>query len=195
MILTRSEFWDRLAVRSADLFAPALAVSSRTAGGQVIRARSFGDDLWTATVTLAPGSHRDIRVRRGLLMLAQQPGVRIVADDPSYAGQSRSGGTLQAVAPDNRTLTLAGMADATLNQGDYIEVSRHFHTVTKSNAPNGSGQMVVEVMPHVRPTIPIGGAVGLSDPGFLAVIDGIRPAMFEAVVAGEVSFTITQVYP
>lgn len=195
MILPRAEFWDRLAVRSADLFAPALTVSSRTAGGQITRARSFGDDLWTATVTLAPGTHQSIRVRRGLLMLAQQPGVRIVADDPSYTGQSRSGVTLQAVAPDNRTLTLAGMEGAALNEGDYIEINRHFHTITKAGAPNGSGQMEIEVMPHARPTIPVGGTVGLFDPGFLAVIDGIRPAMFEAVVAGEASFTITQVYP
>lgn len=195
MILSRAEFWDRLAVRSADLFAPTLAVSSRTAGGQIIRARSFGDDLWTATVTLAPGTHANIRERRALLMLAQQPGVRIVADDPSYVGQSRPGVTLQAVAPDNRTFTLAGMEDATLNGGDYIEINRHFHTITKANAPNAGGQMVVEVMPHARVTIPVGGTVGLFDPGFLAVIDGIKPAMFEAVVAGEASFTITQVYP
>lgn len=194
MILNRSACWDLLKIRSVDLFAPALTVSSRTGGGQVIRARSFGDDLWTATVTLAPGYHADIRRRRALLMRAQQPGVRIVANDPAYRGESRSGATLKSVASDNRTLVIAGMTGATLAAGDYIEVNRHFHTIYSAGVVQSNGDLTVEVMPHVRPSIPINGSVSFRDPGFLAVVDQIRPALFEAVIAGEASFTITQVY-
>lgn len=192
MILTRPNFWELLNIRSADLFAPVLAVSSRTGGGEIIRARSFGEDLWTGTITLAPGTHEDIRRRRALLMLAQQPGVRIVADDRSYTGEMRTGVTLKSVASDNRTIVLAGMAGATLKAGDYIDQQRHFHTITAVGGTTGGGDMTVEIMPHARFSISIDGPVEIRNPGFLAVIDRIRPAMFEAVVAGEASFTITQ---
>jgi len=135
-----------------------------------------------------------IRARRALLMLAQQPGVMVVAGDATYRGPNRSTATLAAVAGDNRTLTIAGMDDAGLLMGNYIEVQRHFHTVTADAVPDIAGRITVEVMPHVEPSIPIGGKVELTRPGFLAVVDNIRPAVFENVLAGEASFSITQVY-
>jgi hypothetical protein len=195
MILSRSAFWFQMKVLTLDLFPPALVTSTRTGRGQITRARSFGDDLWTGTVTLAKGDHDDMRARRALLALVQQPGVQVVINEPTYEGPDITGVTLQAVSADNRGLTLSGPAAARLKVGDCLEVTqgaaRHFHTVTR--IPPTAG--MVEVMPHARIDIPIGAAVVLRDPAFLAVVDAIRPAMFEPIVTGEASFTVTQVFP
>lgn len=130
-----------------------------------------------------------IRPRRALLVCAQQPGVRIVADDPAYHGESRSGATLRSAAADNRTLVVAGMAGATLAAGDYIEVNRDFHAVTAGGSIAGNGDMTVDVAPHARPSIPISDAVQLIEPVFMAVVDQIRPALFETAITGETTFT------
>lgn len=196
MILSRPAFWAQMRVKSLDLFPPALAAASRTGRGQIIRSRSHGADLWTGTATLAPHYHDDVRARRALLILAQQPDTQVVINDPAYAGPDHASVILQAIANDNRTITLSGVTQGiALQVGDCLSINRAYHTVTSAGTADGSGRMSVAVMPHVVFGTEPGTAVNIRNPEMLAVIDNIRPAMFEAVIAGEASFTVTQVIP
>lgn len=196
MILSRSEFWSLMRVKSLDLFPPALTVGSRTGRGQIIRARSHGADLWTGTATLAPHQHADVRMRRALMALAQQADTQVLIDDPAYTGHDRTGVTLYAISSDNRTLTLAGLAQGfSMRIGDDLSIGQAMYTVTSAAAAASNGRATVAVMPHLLFGTEVGAAVNIRDPEMLAVIDNIRPATFEAVIAGEASFTVTQVIP
>ncbi|MCJ8138437.1 hypothetical protein [Falsirhodobacter halotolerans] len=196
MILTRDQFWDRLRVRSLDLFPPALKVTSRTAGGQVISARRFGEDLWRASVMLAPHHYGSGRERRTLLALAQQPGMQVLINDPTYVGPNRTGVTLQAVASDNRTLTVAGLAQGSaLRPGDYLSINQALYSVVTAGPANAQGRATIAIIPHLRFGTPAGATVELRQPEMLAVVENIQPATFEAAIAGAASFTIQQVHP
>ena len=199
MILTLAEFWDPLCVFKHDLFPPALAVSSQTGGGQVIRARSFGDDLWRGRFWLEP-SKRDfrnsaarMRDRHARLMLAQQPGVRFEVRYPSYRGYQQTAGLFSRHA-NNRQVVLDGLPQGfRLAVGDMLSIGYHLHTVTGATAATSLGRSTVQIMPHLHHTVTAGSAVELRAPKFLAVIGEISPARFESVIAGEASFTIMQV--
>lgn len=193
-ILTLAQFWEQLGVARMDLFPPTLATSSRTGAGSVIRVRSFGEDLWRASVTLQRCNHEKARMRRALLALGQQPGYQFLVNETGYPGINRAGATLLSVGSDNRSMVIGNMGGFHFRVGSLLEVSRHFHTVTSAGATGTNGQASIQVMPHIRPGIPINGAVELRKPVFIAQLEDISPAMFEPVVAGEASFTITQAH-
>ncbi|MDO5621911.1 MAG: hypothetical protein Q4G24_10620 [Paracoccus sp. (in: a-proteobacteria)] len=194
MILTLEEFWGRICVRRMDLFAPVSAVSSQTAGGQVIRARSFGADLWKADVQLYGNRAAQARAVRALLMLAQQPGTVIEVSDRNYRGYDRVV-TVASKASDNRRVVLAGLDRGfVFAPGDMVSIGHSLHAVTAADPANAAGQCTVWLMPHLPPSVVVGAVVEVRRPKMLAVVDQIKPAQFTRVLAGESSFAITQVH-
>lgn len=190
-----ADFWDTLLIESMDLFAPVLAVSSRTAGGQVIRARSFGSDLWQANVSLASEYHGAQRQNRALLMLMQQPGFTFRVDDPTFRGPARPNVRLTAIQTDNRTITLSGLAaNYAFPPGSLLSIGLGLYSVVGGGPANASGNAQINVVPHIRAGTALNSLVEVQRPSFKAVMDQIAPARFQSVVAGEAGFRLTQVF-
>lgn len=193
--LTLAQFLDRLRVTAFHLDAPDEVTIARTARGEVITGRR-GARLWAGQFTLAPGYHQTGREVRALLGQASSVGATVLLTDPAYRGVAAAGVTVQAVASNNRTVTLEGLPPGyRLAAGDYLSwvySGRYaFHQTTAAAVANSQGRLTVELTPHIRPGA-VGAVVELERPVFRAILTGRTTGRYVPVIAEAATFDFIQ---
>jgi hypothetical protein len=198
--LTLAQFRDKLRVTSMILHCPAVVEESVTGAGEVLRA-SLGASLWQGDIALAPALHADLREAQALLDVLLRPGASFMLQPPNYSKDSAgTGATLDAVASNNRDVTLTGIAPGyQVEAGDYVSWAYGnnperfaFHQVVQGGAANASGDVTVEVNPIVRPGWTSGAMVRLIAPRFKAVLRSRNPGQMVPLITSGVGFSFIQ---
>lgn len=187
-----ANFVERLKVTGLSFHAPVPLQESRTAGGEILRAR-MGASLHQGNVTLHFERHRAARQTRVMLDLLMEPGASFLLSPSDYDGpQEDPGGailgaatvTLNSVAANNRDVTFGGFPSGYhLRRGDAFSFGygsnpfrRAFHWIVTYNAfADSGGVLSAEVYPPIRPGWSTGATVELIKPVIKAVIRSREP--------------------
>lgn len=185
---------------------------SRARGGGQIRG-SVADPIWRATVTLADCGPREAAERDALLDVLRGPGaefhlchplIEAPARDPDGAVLGAAAVTIGAIDADGKRLTLSGLpANYILTRGDLLSYAhgadrRALHRVVTAQAhADASGNLQIEVRPHVPATAVAGAAVQLVRPFCIAQIEAGSAKRDTDVLrkSGGAQFTALQVRP
>lgn len=188
-ILTLAEWWDNLPIRQVTWSLPAVGDVVETRGGavQVIETTSR---QWEIAIALAPEALDRGREIEALIDMAARPGTvvevttlpwRGPAGDPDGAAISGATVTVDSVATDGRSITLAGLpANYTLASGDHLSIETtganggrivRLYRLHGGGVADGTGLLgPVPVSPRIDPVVQAGQAVRLYNPIALAVL-------------------------
>ncbi|MFE3839626.1 hypothetical protein [Pseudogemmobacter sonorensis] len=210
--LPLAEFFSGLKISKVSFHLPGARQHSRTAGGEVLSA-VIGASLWRGTVTLAAGYHRSISAVQAVLEDLDRAGdpfmvhampIWAPAYDPTGAIIAGASPVLQAVAGNNRQISLSGLpAGYTLARGEMLAFAygsnptRYaLHRVRSLTVvASGAGTTpLFDVVPHIRPGWVTGATVTLIRPSCKAVIlpDTIRWPSSDPAVSEGIAFDFIQ---
>jgi hypothetical protein len=159
---------------------------SETGGGEVMTA-DIGERLWRMTVTLRPGHYAEIEPIRAKLRMLRQAGRSLLVhsmpltapiNDPDGVTLGASAVTLEAVASNNRELTLTGLPSGyQLKCGDFLSftygsapVRYAFHQIISATPATVEGLATVEVISWIQPGFTLDAPVKLIKATFKAII-------------------------
>ena len=206
--LNLSEFSDRLRLTRLVYHCPVPLSTSRTAGGDILRAR-IGTSLWQGEATLTFARQVDTRGLRGLLDALLDPAASFFlsphdyygpAGDPGGAGLSGQTPALDHVFADGRVQFSGLPAGYALSPDDLVSwdygqnpVRTAFHRVVGDAATaGGAGNAIVRLWPLVRPGWVQGAAAELVKPRLKAVLTERDPGESVRVFHSGMSFSFTQ---
>lgn len=207
-IVANSAFWEGLRVRRSRFVLPPSQQITRSAGGDVARAK-LGARLWTATVTLAPMLPEDADGARAMIRYLQQVGTACLIRPRPRLGPIADprGSILDGAAVQIHTLIgmrelrLSGLPTGyTLTAGDYLSFTylssptRYaFHQIVVGGIADGFGVTdALEVVPPIRPGAVVGRAVRLVRPWMKAIITDADTGDDDLVVSEGITLTMQQ---
>lgn len=207
--LNLAQFSDQLRVVGLSMRCPTPQSSSRTASGEVLRAR-LGASLWQGECILAFEQLANTRGMRGLIDLLMDENASFMFSPHDYNGPRADPGAvllgsrtvaLQAVASNNRDVTLAGFTPGYVLSGDdllswsYGANPTRFachRVITPAIEAGADGRVTVEVWPRVRPGWAVGAGVSLKAPRFKAVMESSEAGTSARVFLNGMSFNYIQ---
>ena len=210
--LALDRFWDLIEISTGRFSLGESRQVNVNGGGHILDA-SLGSRLWGGEVTLTPIKHQDLVSIEARIELLLEPGASFLAydkrvtwplNDPTGVLLGAATPTLSVVDANNVEITIAGLpVGYTLTRGDMIgfsyltsPVRRALHRVVSVPASaDGSGNLVVQVVPAIRPGYTLGAAITLNKPLCKTkVIPGsYKPSTGSpGKVSGGVSFQFTQ---
>lgn len=202
-------FWDRLLIRSCTFDDPAPVAFTRTAMGQAWTT-DIGDQLWTATITLAVMTARERADAEVLLSLLRVGGRTFLAYDkrrpaPLSDPMGRViGNTLPLIdaLPSPRELRLSGLpARYVLTRGDYLAFDRpgggrSLHQVVDPTVVASAAGLspTFEVNPPIPPDAVTGAPVSLVKPAMKAMLvpDSVTKSETRHTISDGAQFTLIQ---
>jgi hypothetical protein len=182
-----ADFWDQLPISACSLDCAPQLETSGTGGGQILT-RERAPALWQGTVELGrlmPAEAADVLP---LIDLVRQSGASfLVCDltrpfpalDPNGSVLRAAAVTVAAIAPDRRSLRLAGLPPAyPLSRGDLLGTSwgaapvRYgMHRLAEDGGADATGTTGwIAVVPALAAGVAIGAAVTIERPAFKALV-------------------------
>lgn len=193
------DFFDKVPIKT---FKPDLTEAmeySRSKGGEIFTA-DMGPRLWQMDIVVGARHYADMERVRARLNLLRSPGRSLLVHampimapqyDPTGAILGASAITLDAVAGNNREITLGGFpAGYVLQWGDCLSftygsnpIRYAMHQVADQKTADGAGVMAnLEVTDFIRPGYALGAAVRLIKPIYKAIV---VPGSSEAGTSGD----------
>lgn len=205
-----SEFWSLLPIRQLRFTLPGASTHARTRGGEILPA-DIGTRLWTAQVELGDLTRGEWgRVRPLIELLAGAGTSCLITDssrpfpdaDPGGAGLAGRSPTVSS-APNARQLTITGLAPGYVLRADDLLSYRYgsnpvrhaLHAVVAGGAASGSGNLTVQIIPHIETAIAPGTAIAFARPACKAVLvpESYEPGWTRAGgIQTGVTFTLQQ---
>lgn len=209
MVLPLSEIFDQLPIASVEWTIQRNDAVDITGAGEMFQ-MALADELWTAPVTLGPGTHNELKQAAALIRSlrgAQQP--FLMCDPTSLWPQSDPRGLIlgsayvqvRAIGSSRGVIHMAGFpVGYVLRPGDKLQltyggpVKYAFHEISRIAGTDGAGNMDAAVFPWLPLDLPIGAAVTLIRPACPVVIakDSHRPGTSRRTMTENASFTVIQ---
>lgn len=207
--LNLAQFSDRLRVIGLTMRCPRPTSSSRTRGGEVMRA-GMGAALWQGECTLGFEQLANTRGMRGLIDMLMDENASFIFSPVDYFGPASdrmgtalTGASVQlvSVASNNRDMTIEGLpAGFVVSFDDLLSftygaapIRYGMHrVVTPSAVANAQGRATFEVWPRVRPGWQAGAAIQLKKPRFKAVMNESEGGAAAGLRLTGMSFTYVQ---
>lgn len=185
--LALAEFWDQLPISAVSLDCAPQLETSGTGGGQILT-RERAPALWQGTVELGRLTPAEAADVLPLIDIARQAGASFLVCDPTrpWPALDPDGSVLRAaavtvaeIAPDRRSLRLAGLPPAyPLTRGDLVgviwgaaPVRYGLHRVAVEGAADTGGTSGwIAVVPALASGVTVGAAVSLDRPAFKALV-------------------------
>lgn len=180
--------------------------------GQIIAAE-IAPPLRTLTVSLRPMSYDDdAKVSALIESLDGSIGTFYMCQAPRLYPQADPKGsiigainpTIGAINADNKRIVVYGLpVGYVLTQGDFISFNfgaggayRAFHRILQTGAANSSGQLEIELRPHLNVGVTVGTIVTIKKPSFKAIIipNSLNEGTIAATKVTGKSFQIIQRY-
>lgn len=185
--LALADFWDQLPIGAVALDCAPQLETSGTGGGQILT-RELAPPLWRGAVSLGRLTPAEAADVLPLIDLVRQSGASFLACDltrpwpvldPDGSVLRASALTVAEIAPDRRSLRLAGLPPAyPLSRGDLVgviwgaaPVRYGLHRVAVEGAADAAGTSGwIAVVPALASGVTVGAAVSLDRPVFKALV-------------------------
>jgi hypothetical protein len=207
------DFFGDLPIETVSLDLPEQIEMSQNGAGEILTA-DLGDRLWRADVTIPWRYYDDaeaIKAKLHMLRYAARslfvtPIPKIAPRyDPTGSKLGASNPTLNAVQPNNRELSIAGLPqDYVLSVGDTLSFTygsnptRYaLHQIVKGGTTAANGiTPLLEVVPFIAPGYALGATVKLIKPVFKAIVEpgSFKPGTSGGRVTTGISFSIIQTF-